>query len=266
MFINDKANARVAVIDLRDFETKQIVKNPNAIVDHGGSFVTPNTEYVIEGPQYATPIGWGYAPLSEYKEKYRGVITFWKFDREKGRIDRSAIVPDGTAALLAGSVRRGQSASAKAGSSAIRSTPKWRPARARMASGAPYEAGTTQNDTDYLHIINWKAAEAAFKAGKGKDINGISVIPLETAISDKLLFFTPEPKSPHGSDVTPGGEYIVVGGKLDPHVTIYSFDKIQKAIAAGPTGKDTFGVPGVETRRHDGSAGGVGAGPAAHGL
>jgi len=34
--------------------------------------------------------------------------------------------------------------------------------------GAPYEAGTSQNDTDYLHIINWKAAEAAFKAGKGK--------------------------------------------------------------------------------------------------
>ena len=110
-------------------------------------------------------------------------------------------------------------------------------------TGAPYEAGTTQNDTDYLHIINWKAAEAAFKAGKGKDINGISVIPLETAISDQSLFFTPEPKSPHGSDVTPGGEYIVVGGKLDPHVTIYSFDKIQKAIAAGPTGKDAFGVP-----------------------
>ena len=89
LFINDKANARVAVIDLRDFETKQIVKNPNAIVDHGGSFVTPNTEYVIEGPQYATPLGWEYAPLSEYKEKYRGVITFWKFDREQGRIDEA---------------------------------------------------------------------------------------------------------------------------------------------------------------------------------
>ena len=36
LFINDKANARVAVIDLRDFETKQIVKNPTAINDHGG--------------------------------------------------------------------------------------------------------------------------------------------------------------------------------------------------------------------------------------
>lgn len=49
LFINDKSEARIAVIDLRDFETKQIVKNPIAINDHGGTAVTPNTEYVIEG-------------------------------------------------------------------------------------------------------------------------------------------------------------------------------------------------------------------------
>src|SRR5690606_26885338 len=47
LFIADKANARVAVIDLRDWETKQIVKNPLSVSDHGGSFVTPNTEYVV---------------------------------------------------------------------------------------------------------------------------------------------------------------------------------------------------------------------------
>lgn len=43
LFINDKAHARLAVIDLRDFETKQIVKNPHIISNHGGAFVTPNT-------------------------------------------------------------------------------------------------------------------------------------------------------------------------------------------------------------------------------
>src|SRR5690606_3030134 len=52
LFIADKANARLATIDLRDFETKQIVKNPIAINDHGGAFVTPDTEWVIEGGQY----------------------------------------------------------------------------------------------------------------------------------------------------------------------------------------------------------------------
>jgi len=241
LFINDKANARLAVIDLRDFETKQIVKNPNSINDHGGAFVTPNTEYVIEGPQYATPIGWEYAPLDEYQEKYRGLITFWKFDRVKGRVDPSQ-------------------------SFQIELPPYWQDLcdagkgpsdgwffcnsfNTEMATGGveegnpPFEAGTTKNDTDFLHIFNWKKAEEVFKAGKAENINGIAVIRLDTAIDEGILYFTPEPKSPHGADVTPGGEFVVVGGKLDPHVTIYSVEKIEAAIAAGGLSADLFGVP-----------------------
>jgi nitrous-oxide reductase len=87
LFIGDKANARVAVIDLRDFETKQIVKNPIALNNHGGTLVTPGNEYVVEGGQYATPLGWSYAPIEEYDQTYRGMVTFWRFDRTRGRID-----------------------------------------------------------------------------------------------------------------------------------------------------------------------------------
>ncbi len=241
LFVNDKANARVAVIDLRDFETKQIVKAPNAINDHGGGFVTPNTEYVVEGPQYAAPIGWEYAPLDQYKEKYRGMITFWAFDREKGRID-------------------------VARSFQIELPPYWQDLcdagkgvsdgwvfcnsiNTELATGGielglpPFEAGTAQRDMDYLHIINWKKAEELVKAGKAETINGIQVLRLETAVKEGVLFFAPEPKSPHGVDVTPRGDYIVVGGKLDPHVTVYSFQKILNAIAKGPTQRDEYGVP-----------------------
>ncbi len=241
LFINDKANARVAVIDLRDFETKQLLKTPNAINDHGGAFVTPNTEYVIEGPQYAAPIGFEYAPLEQYQEKYRGLITFWAFDRMKGRID-------------------------PARSFQIELPPYWQDLcdagkkvsegwvfcnsfNTEMATGGveagqpPFEAGVSKNDTDYLHIFNWKKAEEVFKAGKAETINGMAVIRLQTAIDEGILFFTPEPKSPHGADVTPGGEYVLVGGKLDPHVTVYSHEKIQAAIQAGGLSADPFGVP-----------------------
>jgi nitrous-oxide reductase len=242
-FINDKANARLAVISLRDFETKQIVKNPNTTSDHGGAFVTPNTEYVVEGPQYGLPLGNAYATVDEYKDKYRGLITFWKFDRVKGRVDMAQsfqielppywqdlcdagkLVSDGwffcnsfNTELATGGVEEGNPA---------------------------FEAGTTKNDTDYLHIFNWKKAEEVFKAGKAETLNGIALISLQTAIDEGILFFSPEPKSPHGADVTPGGEFIVVGGKLDPHVTIYSFAKIQAAIAAGGLETDVngYGVP-----------------------
>ena len=53
--INDKANPRIAVIDLEDFETKQIVPNPVFKSNHGGAFFTPNSEYIIEASQYAAP-------------------------------------------------------------------------------------------------------------------------------------------------------------------------------------------------------------------
>ena len=66
LFINDKANARVAVIDLRDFETKQIIKNPISNNDHGGTMVTPNTEWIIEGGQYGAPLGTEYSSIENY--------------------------------------------------------------------------------------------------------------------------------------------------------------------------------------------------------
>ena len=241
LFINDKANARVAVIDLRDFETKQIIKTPNAINDHGGAFVTPNTEYVIEGPQYAAPIGYEYAPLDEYEETYRGLITFWAFDRMAGRIDQSRSFQIELPPYWQDLCDAGKNVSEG-----------WifcNSFNTEMATGGielgnpPFEAGTARNDTDYLHIINWQKAAEVYEAGNYAMINDMAVISLQTAIDEELLYFTPEPKSPHGSDVTPGGEYIVVGGKLDPHVTIYSFEKIMAAIDAGGLETDVYGVP-----------------------
>ncbi|MBM4423656.1 MAG: Sec-dependent nitrous-oxide reductase [Chloroflexi bacterium] len=241
LFINDKANARLAVIDLRDFETKQLIKNPNAISDHGGAFVTPNTEYVIEGPQYATPIGWEYATLDEYQAKYRGLITFWKFDRAKGRVDESKSFQIELPPYWQDLCDAGKGPSE--GWFFCNSINSEMATGGIESGGEPFEAGTTKNDTDYLHIFNWKKAEEVANSGGAEEINGIKVIRLETAIAEGILYFSPEPKSPHGSDVTPGGEFIVVGGKLDPHVTVYSFQKIQDAIAAGGLDTDTYGVP-----------------------
>lgn len=242
LFVNDKANARIAVIDLRDFATKQIIKNPNALIDHGGAFVTPNTEYVIEGPQYATPIGWKYADLKDYKDKYRGLMTFWKFDRVKGRIDPSKSfqmeLPPYWQDL------------ADAGKGASEGYIFCNSFNTELATGGvedgnpPFEAGTTKNDTDYLHIIDYRKAEQLVKAGKANVINGMPVLPLSVTAAEGVLYFTPEPKSPHGVDVTPDGGYMVVSGKLDPHVTVYSFDKIKKAMANAATAKkDAYGVP-----------------------
>ncbi len=242
LFIGDKSHARLSVTDLRDFETKQLVDNPVINNDHGASFVTPNTEYVVEGSQYAEPLGGQYAPISEYKEKYRGLATFWKFNREKGRIE-----PENSFAVELPPYWQDLADAGKGPSEGWVFINSF---NTEMATGGiedgnpPFEAGTTQKDTDFLHVIDWKKAEALVKAGKAQTINGFRVLRLDVAAAEGVLYFIPEPKSPHGVDVTPSGKHLVVAGKLDPHVTVYGIEEIKKAIAAKDyEGKDDYGVP-----------------------
>jgi nitrous-oxide reductase len=243
LFINDKANPRIAVIDLRDFETKQIVTDPLMASNHGGAFVTPNTEYVIEAAQYAAPLDGSYAPLSEYEEKYRGAITFWKFDRDAGRlnVDETFVIELPPYWQDLSDAGKGPSF----GWAFLNSFCSEMATGGIMQGNPPFEAGCSANDMDYMAIVNWQAAaEVAAQPGKTVEIQGRTVIPIQTAVEEGLLYFTPEPKSPHGADVTPDGTRIIVSGKLDPHATIYSFEKIQQAIANEDfSGTDPYGVP-----------------------
>jgi nitrous-oxide reductase len=242
LFINDKNNPRIAVIDLHDFETKQIVVNPIMKSEHGGAFVSGNTEYVIEAAQYATPLADGFVPLEEFNDKYRGAVTYWKFDRKKGRIDEkqsfSLELPPYSQDLS----DFGKGASE--GWSFTNSFCSERYVGGIEKGRPPYEAGCSQKDTDFLHVINWKKAAEVAKAGKTKKINGHDVIMMDTAVKEGLVFLVPEPKSPHGVDVNPKGTHIIVSGKLDSHTWVYSFEKIQAAIKAGKfEGKDEYGIP-----------------------
>ena len=38
----------------------------------------------------AAPLGGVFAPITDHDSTYRGFVTFWKFDRAKGRIDEAA--------------------------------------------------------------------------------------------------------------------------------------------------------------------------------
>jgi nitrous-oxide reductase len=242
LFLNDKANARVAVVDLHDFVTKQIVTSTLIQSDHGATFVMPNTEYVVESSQYPAPLGGGYAPIEEYKEKYRGAVIFWKFDREKGRIDESK-----SFAMELPPYMQDLSDAGKLDSDGwvfINSFDTEMAYGGTLEGNPPLESGASQNDMDYLHIINVRAAEKVYQAGKTEEIAGMKVISLETAVEEGLLHLVGEPKSPHGVDVTPDGKELVVSGKLDTHATVYSFEKLKGLIDAKKyAGKDDYGVP-----------------------
>ena len=249
LFINDKANPRVAVIDLEDFETKQIVVNPVFKSEHGGSFVTPNTEFLIEACQYAAPFDNEYHAIEDYKETYRGGVTMWPFDKKAGRIDEKNAFTIEMPPYMQDLSDSGKNASDGWGFT--------NSFNSEMYTGGieigmpPNEAGMSRHDTDFLHIYNWKKlAEVAKDPKNVKMVNNHKVIPMDIAIKNDALFLIPEPKSPHGVDVSPDGKYIIVCGKLDTHASVYSFEKIQKLIKNKEyAGKDPYGIPILDMKK-----------------
>ncbi len=248
LVINDKANPRLAVIDLSDFVTKQIVVNPVFKSDHGGAFFTPNSEYILEACQYAAPLDNNYHPIDEYAETYRGGVTVWKFNHDKGRIE-----PKKSFTIELPPYMQDLSDSGKEASAGWGFTNSF---NSEMYTGGiekglpPMEAGMSRNDTDFLQVYNWKKlAKLAEDPKNVKVINGTRVIPIDVAVKNDALFLVPEPKSPHGVDVSPDGKYIVVCGKLDTHATVYEWAKIKKLIADKKfVGKDPFGIPIIDLK------------------
>ena len=241
--INDKANPRIAIIDLADFETRQIVVNPVFKSAHGGAFFTQNSDYIIEAAQYAAPFDNNYHPIEEYKETYRGGVTMWKFDNKKGRINEKASFTIEMPPYMQDLSDAGKGVSDGWGFTNSFNT--------EMYTGGievgmpPNEAGMSRNDTDFLHVYNWrKLAKLAQNKKNVKVVNGHRIIPMSVAVANNALFLIPEPKSPHGVDVSPDGEYITVCGKLDTHASVYKWSKIKKLIAAKKyIGKDPYGIP-----------------------
>lgn len=247
--INDKANPRIAIIDLADFETKQIVVNPVFKSAHGGAFFTQNSDFIIEACQYAAPFDNNYHPIEDYKESYRGGVTMWRFDHKKGRIQTKESFTIEMPPYMQDLSDSGKGVSDGWGFTNSVNT--------EMYTGGievgmpPNEAGMSRNDTDFLHVYNWrKLAELAKDSKNVKIINDHKVIPMDIAVKHNALFLIPEPKSPHGVDVSPDGEYITVCGKLDTHASVFKWSKIKKLIDAKEfAGKDPYGVPILDMKK-----------------
>ena len=113
--------------------------------------------------------------------------------------------------------------------------------------------------------VNWKKAEEYIKAGKGTttkakyahntldDRTHMStstileeVLQLDPVELKDIIYFIPCPKSPHGCDVDPSGEYIVGSGKLAALIPVFSFSKLQKAIASQDFEGEFAGIPVVK--------------------
>ena len=243
IYINDRANGRIGMVDLRDFKTKQILDIPNLQTSHGGVFATPDTDYVHISSHTGAPLGApdAFVELEDFAESFRGISTFLAVDQETGKCDLSESfqieLPPYTQDLAD---------AGKLASDGFAFIPCFNTelATASTIDGAPLETSAAKNDYDFLHVIDWRKAEEVVEAGKTEMVNGVRMIRLQTAIDEGILHFVPAPRSPHGVCVSPDGNYIVVSGKLDPTTSTYDIELIKRAIEEKTyQGTDVYGVP-----------------------
>ena len=76
LFINGNNTPRIAKIDLKSFETTEIIEIPNSGGNHSSPFTTENSEYVVAGTRFSIPITETDVSIKEYADKFQGMLTF----------------------------------------------------------------------------------------------------------------------------------------------------------------------------------------------
>jgi nitrous-oxide reductase len=232
LFINDNANNRMARIDLRDFKTKQILGPlPNISGNHGSTFVTENTEYILGASRFSIPIPKGtYEKLADYATKYKGIVAGIAVDPKSGAMSLAwqVLMPPFNFDL--GDAGKGPSAD----------WAFWTCYNSERATGK-LEVTSTQKDRDYIAAVNWKVAEKAVNSGKAKMVGGTKV--LDPKDVEGLVFLLPVAKSPHGVDVSPDGKYIIGSGKLQSITTVFNIEKVLTAIQKKDYTGSEDGIP-----------------------
>lgn len=236
IYINGNNTPRVARIDLDAFITDEIIEIPNSAGNHASPFVTPNNEYVVAATRFAVPIPNEDVELSRLSESLSGTLTFIRADEADAMDIAFQILVPGFNYDLAHS-----------GKDVSDGWAFFTSYNTELATTL-LEVNASRNDKDFIAAVNWRRAEECVANGAGRDVpgeyyhnymderhmavsevkNGTRMIQPEDC--EGMIYFLPTPKSPHGVDVDPSGEYIVGGGKLATVIPVHSFTKMLQAI------------------------------------
>jgi nitrous-oxide reductase len=256
VFGNANNTPRVARIDLTTFRTQEIIELPNSAGNHSSPFITENTEYVVAGTRFSVPPDDvnGDVPINTYKQNFKGTLSFISVAKTDGKMDIAF-------QIQCPGVNFDLSHAGKGKSNGWFFFSCYNTEQANTL----LEVNASQKDKDFIMAVNWKKAEEYIKAGKGKKQavkyasnryddathTATSTIKTEVLVLDSkelkdICYMIPCPKSPHGCDVDPTGEYIVGSGKLAALIPVFSFDKMQKAIAAKDFIGEYDGIPVIK--------------------